>query len=882
MSKIPTIVKALLTLILLSPALVLYSQTKVQLMGPPPCGWDISCSSSMLTQTDTYVWEATFNFEPGTYEYKVVEDGNWAKSYPIDNMKFSITVAGPVHFTYNSQTKVVSSDYDLDPPPGPTKVAVVGSIQGAAFCGWDPNCSTSTLTQQTGTDTWTGTFTVNAGCWEYRVVEDGDWAKAYPLNNLILSIATTGQVTFTYNSRTRTLSSNYDVAICPLPDPTKVTVVGTIQGAAFCGWEPNCSTSKLNKTGTDTWTGTFTVNAGCWEYKVVENGNWAYTYPWGDNTLKLYIAETGLVTFTYNSTTKAISSDHDVLACPPPLPSKVVIAGTFQNELGCTNGWGGDWEPDCMATMLYYNSSTGLWSSTITVPAGCQQYKVTINGSWGENYGENGVPGGANIQLYVPVSGPVTFTYDHTTHLVTTTPYASGFKPECTTVTLPGSFQTEAGCTGDWDPSCNKTNLTYNSSKDLYEGDITLPAGCYEYKVVHNGDWAVNFGKDGAPNGNNYVLSVPGTQPVVVHFTYNPYTHVVNSSYNVNQCPPSICINKFYDANINGIKDSNEPGLPGVTFTISGVASGTVTTGANGTACYNDLPQGEYQVTETVPEGYYATGATSKSFYLYGQYAMEVGNVCLGPGGAKGMGYWMSKNGRDVLMDNGTMEPELESLRIMYLRNADGSEFDPYTYEQFQEWLKKANASNMAYMLSAQLAVMYLNMEAGFVQGGSYVYTPGCGYLGEGNFNSLYGLYYQVFYNLWWNGYTPAGNPERANQECLKNALDMLNNNHYWVQAQPCTLAMTEANRNTEEVILPLTGVTLWPNPASSQFSLKVTGESSEPVFVKVYDANGRLVHSLNGTTNRVYQFGEQFRSGIYFAEIIRGKERTTKKLIKQ
>jgi hypothetical protein len=64
--------------------------------------------------------------------------------------------------------------------------------------------------------------------------------------------------------------------------------------------------------------------------------------------------------------------------------SKVVIPGTFQSELGCTE----DWSPDCDNTALIYNSSTRLWTGSFTIPAGCQQYKVAIDGTWEINYGK--------------------------------------------------------------------------------------------------------------------------------------------------------------------------------------------------------------------------------------------------------------------------------------------------------------------------------------------------------------------------------------------------------------------------------------------------------------------------------------------------------------
>ena len=61
--------------------------------------------------------------------------------------------------------------------------------------------------------------------------------------------------------------------------------------------------------------------------------------------------------------------------------------------------------------------SPGIYRATFDVPAGTYDYKVALNNSWDENYGAGGAPGGANIPITAP-GGPVTFTYDHHTHVI--------------------------------------------------------------------------------------------------------------------------------------------------------------------------------------------------------------------------------------------------------------------------------------------------------------------------------------------------------------------------------------------------------------------------------------------------------------------------------
>jgi pullulanase-type alpha-1,6-glucosidase len=93
-------------------------------------------------------------------------------------------------------------------------------------------------------------------------------------------------------------------------------------------------------------------------------------------------------------------------------PPVVTLVGSLQSELGCP----GDWQPECAQTRLQ-QISPGVFRGTFDVPAGRFEYKVALNNSWDENYGAGGVPGGANIPLEAP-GGPITFTYDHTTHVI--------------------------------------------------------------------------------------------------------------------------------------------------------------------------------------------------------------------------------------------------------------------------------------------------------------------------------------------------------------------------------------------------------------------------------------------------------------------------------
>jgi pullulanase-type alpha-1,6-glucosidase len=95
-----------------------------------------------------------------------------------------------------------------------------------------------------------------------------------------------------------------------------------------------------------------------------------------------------------------------------PAPGIVGLVGSLQSELGCP----GDWQPECPQTHLQPVGG-GIFRGTFHVPPGSFEYKVALNNSWDENYGAGGAPGGSNIALDAP-GGELTFTYDHTTHVI--------------------------------------------------------------------------------------------------------------------------------------------------------------------------------------------------------------------------------------------------------------------------------------------------------------------------------------------------------------------------------------------------------------------------------------------------------------------------------
>jgi glycosidase/fibronectin type 3 domain-containing protein len=199
-----------------------------------------------------------------------------------------------------------------------------------------------------------------------------------------------------------------------------------------------------------------------------------------------------------------------------PTPSSVTIAGSLQSELGCP----GDWDPSCAATHLDYDSSDDVWQKSFSVPAGSWEYKAALNGGWDENYGLHAQPGGDNIPLHLDAAQSVKFYYDHKSHWVTD-------NKSSTIAVAPGSFQSELGCPGDWDPGCLRSWLQDPDGDGTYTFETTaLPKGSYEGKVALDESWDVNYGQGGVQNGPNSSFSVPFDDAKMT-FSYDGASHVL-------------------------------------------------------------------------------------------------------------------------------------------------------------------------------------------------------------------------------------------------------------------------------------------------------------------------------------------------------------------
>ena len=94
--------------------------------------------------------------------------------------------------------------------------------------------------------------------------------------------------------------------------------------------------------------------------------------------------------------------------------SKVIFPGTIQGAMGAK-----DWNPNGTETRAL-EVQPGVFELVVMLPKGSYEFKVALNGTWGENYGAEAKRDGANIKLEVVNDNTIVkFVYNSSNHQIT-------------------------------------------------------------------------------------------------------------------------------------------------------------------------------------------------------------------------------------------------------------------------------------------------------------------------------------------------------------------------------------------------------------------------------------------------------------------------------
>jgi hypothetical protein len=263
---------------------------------------------------------------------------------------------------------------------------------------------------------------------------------------------------------------------------------------------------------------------------------------------------------------------------------------------------------------------------------------------------------------------------------------------------------------------------------------------------------------------------------------------------------------KFYDANANGEWDQDEPPLFGWAMTAAngnGFNSTQLTQSPDGLTTWLGLDPADnpYSVTEGTAGGTWHQSAsivngaptatptnpvTGLNLVVGDTTEVIFGNYCDCKSGGKPKSWWITASGQTKVNDGGTMNPEFNALNQLHLRSSSGSHWNLNTttvtqaanWTTFVNWVNNASTTNMAYALSRQLAILRLNIDAGYVSSANY-YVPAGLTIGE--------LLTEANTALGADGLTPVGDePNRSTQNTLLTWITAINSNVTVIKPKPC------------------------------------------------------------------------------------------------
>jgi hypothetical protein len=249
----------------------------------------------------------------------------------------------------------------------------------------------------------------------------------------------------------------------------------------------------------------------------------------------------------------------------------------------------------------------------------------------------------------------------------------------------------------------------------------------------------------------------------------------------------TVFVSAFYDTNTNGVQDEGEADMAGWRFRVFSHDNLQIT---RQTPRELHVQVGTYTMIEHNPLEANWVHSTSKEVECtmkeYDYLTMSFGNVSLGAGGANTLAFWSTKSGQEL-----TSLDDLLFLSSLYLRNAKGADFNPLTTKSLSNWQARATTTNMAYMLSAQLSAMELNVRHNFVTNDALVYAPSLAAyvpvagLNSAGFITVNDLMSVVAAEIQAHAMTDSTSPYRAYQDALNVALSDANNNKTFAQSLP-------------------------------------------------------------------------------------------------
>jgi hypothetical protein len=225
----------------------------------------------------------------------------------------------------------------------------------------------------------------------------------------------------------------------------------------------------------------------------------------GGKALKIKVEDNRIITFFYDPVTHNIVAEVGESFTPA---RRVVLVGNLQDEFGHTGGpFGGEWDPAAEMTRMQ-PIGNGFFTFTGTLPVGTYEYKIAIDGSWEENYGQGGKQDGPNIPVKVEQEQEITFYYNDNTHKIADSTWYV-MLPEEELPCIIGDVQTAVG---------TDLILRDDDFDNVYSLSVPLSKGTYSYRVALGTKQQPIYGANAEQDGQPIAFSITEDREVVMYF----------------------------------------------------------------------------------------------------------------------------------------------------------------------------------------------------------------------------------------------------------------------------------------------------------------------------------------------------------------------------
>lgn len=475
--------------------------------------WSATNAKGLMKEYEGGLYELTLHLKAGNYEYKIVTNGSWdntnygSSTSSDGNIQLAVASEQNVTFRFDYNKKTVTDNVN-NTADFKTSATVTGSMEG-----WDPTQTGYDLTY-VGGGFYSGTLTIPAGSYQYKVAYNHAWSNGEVSDNVSLTASASTQVTFLANPTLGICEdsvSHPEIADAP-------SLIGTVRSAIVTGagdWDQTAKGWELSYLADKgLYVYSAVLPAGSYSYKAVDNYSWTDGGVPASGNISLTVPTGGqYVIFVCDEINKTLN---DSINNPDAVAKALGVAsaaakGTVLNKSGTVTFNYKDADAksvylqgDVSSTpKLMSKDAYGNWSTTLRL------------GDTAKKYGYQFVVDGT------AKTDPTNSTTNSEGQSVLDFPGFTGRK-----VVLAGTLQGTAD--GTWNPAGTTTVLTYQGNGVYTLTLKNLAAGSYAYKVALDGSWTENYGLNGVEAGSNIPLTLDTAQDVT--FTYSDDSHhIVNS-----------------------------------------------------------------------------------------------------------------------------------------------------------------------------------------------------------------------------------------------------------------------------------------------------------------------------------------------------------------